>query len=322
MDERQRSKELTLEQAFESTFHERFSFDDFRAGSIVDQYVKINRNGRYIYNPTSKLKKYHRFLNSFVFNYSSVNEKVAHSYRKGKSTLTALDPHKKSQYFFVTDIEKFFDNITADDVKNVVENQTAGSPISDLIRYNERILEMVTVRGLLPIGFPTSPPITNSHLLTFDNALFDFCIASGLVYTRYSDDLIISSTNRNVLTEMEATIEKMLHEILGIQYSLRESKTKLLNKGNRITILGLTILPNGRITADKGLKKNMESLLHLYIKDKEKYRGCLNRHFDGRVGVVKGRLNYLNTVDPDYVEKLKRRYGTFVVDYFNNEPAE
>ncbi len=322
MNKSQKSKELTLEKAFQSTFHEQYSFSDFCEVSIVGQYEEIKRNGRYRYSPTDKLKKYHRFLNSFVFNYSSVNENVAHAYRKGKNTLTALDPHKSSQFFFVTDIERFFDNVTSADVQNVLENQSAESPISDMQSYNERILEMVTVRDLLPIGFPTSPPITNSHLLNFDNALFDYCSSHGAIYTRYSDDLIVSTNDKNVLAKIKVIIETKLHELLGKQYSLQERKTKFLHKGNRVTVLGLTILPNGLITVDRNLKENIESLLHLYVKDKNKYKSCLHKHFEGRVSVVKGRLNYLNTIDLDYVDKLRRRYGTFVVDYFNNEPAE
>ena len=309
---------LKLEQAFKYIFHGKYLFADFCGAPVLEEYEISQNHGRNIYKPSEKLKKYLRFLNSFVFNYASINNSVVHSYRKGKNTLTALEPHRDSKHFFLADIKHFFDNITADDVARLLGEKTAASPISDLARYKDRILELTTVDGILPIGFPSSPPITNSHLLEFDNALENHCIETNAIYTRYSDDLIISSNNREILSSIENKIGDCLRLYLGEGYLLKENKTKFLNRGKKINILGLSLLPNGRISVGKNVKAHIEPLLYFYINDKKRYEDCLKKHFDGKVEVLAGRLRYLRSIDPDYMEKLRKKYGAFVVDSFYN----
>jgi len=56
---------------------------------------------------------------------------------------------------------------------------------------------------------------------------------------------------------------------------LNEDKTKIQTRGEQRVVLGLSITPNGHITVEKKMKKNIETLFHFYLTDKSKYKDFL-----------------------------------------------
>ena len=93
-------KLLSLEDAFNSTFHHSLIFDDFINIDVKDESTSFYIGKNLILSPSDKLKKYLKFLNNFVFDYADVNAGVVHSYRQGKSAYTAVFKHSNSKYFF------------------------------------------------------------------------------------------------------------------------------------------------------------------------------------------------------------------------------
>ena len=123
---------LPLQVAFNSTFHNKFDFDDFLTLDVKSECQSFYINNKVIFNPSIKLKRYLRFLNSFVFDYAQINTDVVHSYRKGKNAYTAVVKHVDSKYFFQTDIKRFFNSITTQDIELVFENNLIDIPIVDI----------------------------------------------------------------------------------------------------------------------------------------------------------------------------------------------
>ena len=76
----------TLQEIFESNFHHKYQFADFLSMDISNEFTRFKQSKREVVNPTKKLKVFHRFLNSFVFEYSNMNTDVVYSYRKGTNT--------------------------------------------------------------------------------------------------------------------------------------------------------------------------------------------------------------------------------------------
>jgi len=254
-------------------------------------------------------------LNTFVFEYAKINTNVVYSYRKEHSAYTAVKKHADSKYFFQTDLSSFFYSITVEDVKNILENYMGDSPISDLHEYQEQLLNMVIVDGVLPVGFSTSPKISNSCLYEFDNELEQYCLEHSIIYTRYSDDIILSSKN-NDLEIVEDVISGMLNKFFGTRFQLNSNKTKHTHKGKKIKLLGMVILPSGKVTVDIKLKNQIEILFYFYLNDKEKFTDYLVNKYQGDLGKISGQLNYINTIDKSYLNKLRKKYGNFIVDTF------
>ena len=307
---------LSLQEAFDSTFHHKFDFNDFLTLDVRSECKSFYVNNKIIFNPSIKLNRYLHFLNNFVFDYAKINANVVHSYRKGKNSYTAVVKHADSKYFFQTDINRFFNSITAQDIEVVFENNLIDIPILDIEKYKSNLLSLVTVDGVLPVGFATSPGLSNACLYAFDNALESYCQANEMVYTRYSDDIILSSNKGDVLKEAEAFISKQLNIFHSGRIELNLHKTKHTHKGKKIKLLGIVILPSGKISVDMKLKQQLEILLHFYVNDKNKFSDYLRNHYHGNLSTISGQLNYVNSIDSAYLNKLRKKYGNYVVDIF------
>src|SRR5690606_37373497 len=90
------------------------------------------------------------------------------------------------------------------------------------------------------------------------------------IYTRYADDIIISSDNRQSIQDASKVIEFCLATELGDGFTINQSKSKLTTIGRKVKILGLVILPNGSIAIDREVRNKIESWLHFYINDRSR----------------------------------------------------
>jgi RNA-directed DNA polymerase len=111
-------------------------------------------------------------------------------------------------------------------------------------------------------------------------------------------------------------ISKQLNLFHSGRIQLNPHKTKHTHKGKKIKLLGMVILPDGKITVDIKLKQQLEILLHFYINDKNKFSDYLTNHYHGKLSTISGQLNYINSIDSAYLNKLRKKYGNYVVDIF------
>lgn len=307
----------TLEQAFNAVFHNKGSFSDFLALDVSKQIEEKSYKGRAVYKPRKEFRNFLRFIDKTLLRFLDKNEQVVHSYVKGKSTLTAVQAHAGSRYFFLTDITEFFSNIKKDDVKRVLTRDKNLIPISDFDSHIDTIASMTTWNDSLPVGFPTSPQLSNGFLLEFDNALFKLCCERNLIYTRYSDDIIVSSRSIEPLKDLKEKIQVILHNNTSDNLYLNSDKTRITHTGNKVKILGLVITPDGRVTIDSKYKNTLESLLYFYINDSDRYADLLCKTFDSEIEKAEhslfGLLHYVKSTDPSYLDKLQRKYGLYVL---------
>lgn len=309
----------TFRQAFNAVFHDKEDFEDFLSidiGNEIERVVilnKLKKQQRVIFKQSDRLRKYLRFVDRVILRSLARNDDVVHSFTKDKSTLTAVIAHAKNDFFFQTDISSFYSSITRNDVLMLLKRDVDLVPISDLSDYLEFLASVMTYDNTLPIGFSTSPQISNAFLFEFDRQLNDICREREIIYTRYADDIILSSMTLNVLEDMSHVIDSLLSELFLGNISLNRDKTKLIRKGNKIKILGLTILPNGVVTIDRKHKNTIETLLYLYTTDIERFHEHLSIMDGFNQRSLFGLLHYANSVDPHYISKLQRKYGALAV---------
>lgn len=318
-------KKILLETAFNSYFHNKYTFDSFCNLNVNSHYEEIFYS-KNTYSPSKELKNYQKFLNHFIFDFLNINEEVVFSYRKDTNIVDALRPHSSKKYFFTSDIESFFTNIDLNLVKKIVLKNKKEFLIveQDVEKYIELIVKLSTYKNNLPIGAPSSPKISNAYLLEFDNIIVDYCKTNNISYTRYSDDFIFSSNDQNALLNTELKLNSVLKELYNDKMKININKNKIYKQGIKITILGLVITPQGTITVNKKLKNNIETLLHLYISDKESFIDFFAKKYNSDIEKVSGSLSYIYSIDINYINKLKRKYGNFLVNSFihrniNNE---
>lgn len=309
----------TFEQAFNAVFHDKEIFEEFLSLEVekeVEKIVienKIKKQRRLFFRQSEKLKKYLRFVDRVILRNLAKNIDVVHSFTKEKSTLTAVNAHSKNDYFFQTDISSFYDSITKDDVLRILKRDVDLIPISDLVDYIDFLSSIMTYDSTLPIGFSTSPQISNAFLFEFDGELNEICKKRDVVYTRYADDIILSGMKLSHLEDMANIIDSLMLKLFSGKISLNKGKTKLTWKGNKVKILGLTILPNGVVTIDKKHKNIIETLLHLYTTDINKFESHLSTMDGFNKRSLFGLLHYANSIDQQYIGKLQRKYGSLAV---------
>ena len=305
-----------LELLFDAMHHGKYEFEDFLRGNIASSITTTRLRQRTLHQPDKKLKAYLVFLNAFLFERLPVNERVVYSYRKGVNPHEVAFAHAHSRTFFQTDIENFFESIDRAMVQSTILSQKNRIPISDLSAHIERILDLTTVGGMLPIGFPTSPVISNMCLTPFDNDLEHYCVRSDLIYTRYADDIVVSGQNRKALEGLERKLNELLMHHFEDKLKQNQSKRKITAIGRKTRILGMVVLPNGRVTIDMKLKKKVEVLLHFYVRNRAKFIDMSAGDSDAGIQKLGGYINYINAADKPYLAKLKRKFGATVIDSF------
>lgn len=309
---------LSLQNAFKSYFHDKYLFADFCTINVEEHYKEIFYS-KNTFSPTQKLKDFQRFLNLFIFEKLSINANVVFSYRKGVNAKDAILPHSHHKYILNTDIKSFFLSTKIDKLKQIILKEKENFLIiaDDIEQYIQQIINIVTYKGILPVGSPSSPLISNAYLFELDNALEKYCISTNLAYTRYSDDFIFSSNNQEELENILEILEAMFKDFGFSDFKINDKKTKLQKQGaHKIVLLGLVITPQGFITVDRNLKKEMEVLLHFYLTDKEKFSNYFEKKFSSNIEKVSGLLSHINSIDTFYISKLKRKYGSFIVNSF------
>lgn len=304
----------SLEEAFTTVFHQKESFSDFCSLNIEQELTLFSVNGRELCRPSTKLKKYLRFIDKVMLRYLKQDNEVVHSYIKGKSSLTAVKAHSGNSHFFTTDIQSFFPNITKNNVEDILNKNIENIPVLGIENYISHISGMMTWRNTLPIGFPTSPQLSNAFLFNFDRALHQYCKENKYVYTRYSDDIIISSNSYEGFDNLSVVIQNLLSNKASPNLKLNEDKTRFLHTGNKVKILGLIITHSGTVTIDSKYKNQLESLLHFYVNDKTKFNKIIDETLEGKEHSLFGLLHYAKSIDPRYLEKLQRKYGAYALN--------
>ncbi|WP_343631368.1 reverse transcriptase domain-containing protein [Roseateles sp.] len=309
-----------LKTLFEAMFHGKRTFADFSRDVSEDDversYIQHGDKRRELVKPSDRLRAYHRFLRLFLLDFLPVQDEVVFSYRKGMSARDAVARHAQSRHFFVSDIESFFPSLTREIVRRTIANAEEFVPIADLPEHMEHLLDLLCVDDALPVGFSTSPALSNAALYQFDVEFHDRCSELGIVYTRYADDVVLSADDRARVEVAEGELNLCLDRAFGGALRLHRGKSKYLHIGGKIKLLGMVLLPNGMISVDTSVKDEIETMLYRYLRDRERFNAMLPTGAAKAEARLAGLLNYVNTVDQSYLDKLRRKYGAAVVDLF------
>ena len=313
-------RQQPIEGLFDAMYHGKWRFTDFSEASVEANTVAktFNQSGkiRQILVASEKLKAWHEFLRLFLLDFVPINTDIVFSYRKGMSAYDAVARHAASKSFFVCDIADFFPSIREARIRSTLRTAQGLCPIEDLEGWLDRIVKLVCVNDCLPVGFSTSPPISNATLAPFDSALQAYCQSKRLVLTRYSDDIIVSAQDAAALNDIQSQVAMLLQDTMAGEFSLNARKSRFLNRGNKIKLLGMVLLPNGAVSVDSRVKDQVEVLIHFYLRDKNKFSEMVEGDPRKAEARLSGLLNYVNTVDQAYLDKLRKKFGVAVVDYF------
>lgn len=167
--------------------------------------------------------------------------------------------------------------------------------------------------GHLPQGAPTSPMLANLAMKEFDTEITKICRSANLTYTRYADDLTISSQDRNFSRE---SAKRVIHQIYTQLYrhgfSPNFAKTKIVPPGGRRVVLGLLVDgPTVRLT--KEFRDKLRKHLY-YLTSPSHGPNAHAEHlgFESVYGLrnhVHGLIAYAKQVDPTLAEQAWSKFN-------------
>lgn len=197
----------------------------------------------------------------------------AFAYIQNRSTLDCVKRHQQneSKWFAKFDMHNFFGSTTIDFVMRMFEQIY---PLSELVNnvFSHEIfrkaIDLCFLDGGLPQGTPISPLITNIMMIPFDFKMNKWCKEHHMVYTRYADDLLISSKNPFRFKDVEEQIESVIAE-LEAPFNLNRKKTRYGSANGSNWNLGVMLNKDNQITVGRKAKKRFEDLLRRYALDKK-----------------------------------------------------
>jgi retron-type reverse transcriptase len=193
-------------------------------------FNKRSGGKRWIHSPRTFLKVTQWWILDTILQNCSVSP-FAHGFVKGRSFLTNAQAHFGAVHVANFDVADFFPSLSSHLVAKVFRG----------LGYSERVsidlARLTTLEGSLPQGAPTSPTIANLIFNEVDEEIAHFAAKLDLTYTRYADDLTLSSKSRiNPKVEME--LARLLAP-LGLQ--LNTSKTRYMGPNERKEVTGLVL---------------------------------------------------------------------------------
>lgn len=238
---------------------------------VVIRYIKMKNKTRKIVTYKSddcELKAYHRKVARFL-NDVFINSIFAKAYSKNQSIYENGKAHMYNDYFIMLDVADYFHSINH---KTLVSKlYLEGNRLNvDNITYKEcvEIVKNCSVNEKgIPLGFITSPILSNIYLKEFDGILYGVLKKLGLnnvIYTRYADDICISFKECDNCAKEEKRIIRTVDSLLKRYHlKLNTKKTRSYNFAvtNHIKITGVNIVKDSlnfrKLTIGKKVKNNL-----------------------------------------------------------------
>lgn len=258
---------------------------------------KRSSNGyRIIAQPSGEVKVLQRWVSTHVLSKYPVHP-AAVAYRPHVGIGDNAAKHVRQRFLLKLDFKDFFPSIKAVDFEHhtrkyaqeFVEDISLLTNI--LFRKPKKSTDLV-----LSIGAPSSPALSNSVVYDFDIAISSYTIAHKMVYTRYADDLIFSTNDRDALKDLYEYVKQICKTIAYPTLSLNFAKTVFTSKKWNRTVTGLVLTNDQRVSIGWEKKRVLRTQVYRYLQGKLA---------DEDIAKLRGYLSFVRDVEPTLFEKLK-----------------
>lgn len=179
--------------------------------------------------------------------------RVLHAFMPGRSPVTNAKAHRWFRYTLSMDLKDWFDTVTCQQVFTADPFQIATAAGWDT--------NQCFVDGAPRQGLPTSPAIANISGVRLDRLIMAHQKRgrfTNFVYTRYADDLTLSSDSFDILKEMAGHIKRHA-EACGFQVNDAKTHIQAAVAGRRI-ITGVAV--DDTIHSTRQVKRRLRAARH------------------------------------------------------------
>jgi RNA-directed DNA polymerase len=265
----------------------------------VYQIPKRSGGFREICQPTPEVKSLQRWLSAYVLKSLPLHSSAT-AYSRGSSIRKNAERHLRSAFTLHLDFEDFFPSFRRNHIVDFLKDSTAFS-----VRDCEFVASILTRNECLTIGAPSSPIISNVMMFDFDHSVAQYCKERKLIYTRYADDINISSLIPNTLENVADDIAQVASSFPYADLKLNSQKTAYLSRKFRRSITGVNLTSDGKISIGRERKREIKTLVFLASQGKMTFEERW------RVG---GLIAFASDVEPSFVAGLNEKYGKALID--------
>lgn len=314
-------------------YYDEKKFDDEKVCSLIYSLESFIRRHESLYEVSDRKELYHSFkipkhsgglrqidaplppLKNALYELKDILENEfgalyhtsAFAYVKGRDTIASVKRHQanNSNWFLKTDLTDFFGSTTKEFVMAMLEQIFPFNLVCGWERGRkalDKAIDLGFLNGGLPQGTPLSPMLTNLIMIPIDyklsNALHNYN-GQQFIYTRYADDMLISSYKSFMFTEIVKLINDTLASF-NAPYRIKDKKTRYGSRNGSNWNLGVMLNKDNEITIGHQKKKVFRAMLTNYALDrKNKTLWALED-----VQHLQGLIAYYKMVEPEYVEAI------------------
>jgi hypothetical protein len=156
--------------------------------------------------------------------------------------------------------------------------------------------------------------LSNLAMVEFDEEVVEVAKRHGLYYTRYADDLCLSTPDRSFSRAKAAEVISKVYAIMSLfGLSPNRTKTKICPPGSRKIVLGL-LVDGEKPRLTREFRANLRRHVHYLTRsDVGPVRHAQARGFVSVRGLrnhVEGLVSFARQIDKEYGEKCARRLQT------------
>lgn len=207
---------------------------------------------RTISSPRTWLKVTQWWINDNILVHYPLKECV-YGFVRGRGPRENAEYHQGARHLLNLDVKDFFPSIGVEACASVFAKLGYNKDVS------KRLAWICTLNNELPQGAPTSPAISNIYMEGLDDSLMHYCGSRGMKYSRYADDMTISSREF-----IESDVVKKVSEMLKpYGLTLNKKKTCFMGRGDRMEVTGYNI--NENVQLSRHWRRTARAKLHRYL---------------------------------------------------------
>lgn len=217
--------------------------------STFEQAKSSGKGVRIISAPSKELKAIQKKIKQNILDCLYTHESAT-GYSRGCSNVHNASVHVGQKVILNLDIENFFSSISISRVVGLFMS----------LGYEEGVsfslARLSCLNHVLPQGAPSSPSIANLVCHRLDRRLSGLAKNRDLKYSRYCDDISISSADR-MTPGMVALVKSIINEE---GFTINKEKTRLLSRRSRQIVTGLSV--NEKVSIPRPKKRILRATFH------------------------------------------------------------
>lgn len=269
------------------------AFRYYRSYNIPKKNGKLRR----ISQPSPELKTVQYWIVENILSKIPVAPSAC-AYSRGSSIKKHADLHKNSRFFLHIDIHHFFPSIHSSHLIPFLEKHkdvfySSGFDYFTDLYYLKKICFR---KDMLCIGAVSSPIISNIIMYDFDISMDEYCQNRNFIYTRYADDIYISS-RRFINPEVFDHVKSHL-ESLG--FAINPDKSRFFSSKGQKKVTGLILTTDNQISVGTVRRNEIKKLIYDKLV-----------HHVGDAESILGYLSFLRDIEPDTYNNIIIKYRSY-----------